>query len=127
MRTEFRQTPGGDGMEKRRQNRSGKRLFVKFGKDKPDKVGFTEDVSSGGMFIKTNTVLQPGSHLQIELTLPDHRLLLLTGQVMWARQVPPSLLRFAKKSGMGIRLTQANHDYQQYIAAIGTEIKAPGS
>ena len=114
-------------MEKRRQNRSGKRLFVKFGKDKPDKLGFTEDISSGGMFIKTNTVLQPGSQLQIELTLPDHRVLLMTGQVMWARQVPPSMLRFAKKSGMGIRVTQVNQDYQQYIAGLGTGIKAPGS
>jgi Tfp pilus assembly protein PilZ len=100
---------------------------VKFGKDKPDKVGFTEDVSSGGLFIKTNAVLQPGSLLQIELTLPDHRVLLMAGQVMWARQVPPSLIRFAKKSGMGIRLTQAHSDYQQYIAGLGTGIKAPGS
>ena len=127
MPTEFWYTPRGDGMEKRSQNRSGKRLFVKFGKDKPDKLGFTEDVSTGGMFIKSNTVLQPGVYLQIELTLPDHRVLLMTGQVMWARQVPPSLLRFAKKSGMGIRLTQVNNDYQQYIDALGTGTRGPGS
>ncbi|MBI3597016.1 MAG: PilZ domain-containing protein [Nitrospirae bacterium] len=114
-------------MEKRGQNRSGKRLFVKFGKEKPDKLGFTEDVSPGGMFIKSNAVFPPGIQLQIELTLPDHRVLLMTGKVMWARQVPPSLLRYAKKSGMGIRLTQVNHDYQQYIAALGTGIRGPGS
>lgn len=100
-------------------------MFVKFGKDKPDKLGFTEDLSSGGMFIKTSLVLQPGSHLQIELTLPDHRVLLMAGQVMWARQVPLSLLRYAKKGGMGIRLTQAYPDYQTYIAGLGT--KGPGS
>ncbi|HTN42629.1 MAG TPA: PilZ domain-containing protein [Nitrospiria bacterium] len=93
---------------------------MKFGKDRPDKLGFTEDVSSGGMFIKSNTVLQPGVHLRIELTRPDHRVLLMTGHGMWARQVSPSLLRLAKKSGMGIGLTQVDKDYQQSIADLGT-------
>ena len=113
-------------MEKRSKDRVGKRLFVKFGKEKPEKVGFTEDVSPTGLFIKTTTVFQPGTVLRIELTLPDHRTLLMAGQVMWAKQVPQSMLRLIKKSGMGVRLMQAGDDYKQFMTRLGDGIKGTG-
>ena len=114
-------------MEKRSKDRIGKRLMVKFGAEKPDRLGFTEDISPTGLFIKTSVVFQPGTHLRIELTLPDNRTILVTAQVMWAKQVPHNLLRFTKKSGMGVRLIQAGDDYKQFTAGLGNGIKGTGS
>jgi len=114
-------------MEKRSKNRIGKRLIVKFGTEKPDRLGFTEDVSPTGLFIKTNIVSPPGTQLRIELTLPNNSTILVAGVVVWAKQVPHSLVRFAKKNGMGLRLTQSSDDYNRFITEIGGGIKDTGS
>jgi hypothetical protein len=110
-------------MEKRGKDRITKRLFVKFGMEKPDTVGFTEDISPSGLFIKCSTVLQPGTQLRIEMELSDHRIVMLTGEVVWAKKVPQNLLRLAKKSGMGIRLMQTGDDYKQYSTELENKIK----
>lgn len=114
-------------MEKRSKDRIGKRLIVKFGTDKSDRLGFTEDISPTGLFIKTNIVSPPGTQLRIELTLPDDRTVLVAGVVMWAKQVPHSLVRFAKKNGMGVRLTQSGDDYKRFVDEIGGGTKGTGS
>lgn len=92
--------------------------MVRFGPSKPDKLGFTEDLSSDGLFIAARIVHAPGTQLQIQLTLPDNRALQMTGQVVWARQAPPQLSRFLKKVGMGVRLVQAPPEYRQYISQL---------
>ena len=102
-------------MDKRGRTRFNKRLFIKYGLEKPDKVGFTEDVSSSGLFVKANFVFPPGSILKIELTLPDERIVSMAAQVMWAKKVPPALVRHMKKSGMGLRLAQPDEAYKQFI------------
>jgi len=114
-------------MEKRGKDRVSKRLFVKFGLEKPDKVGFTEDISPSGLFIKTSTVLPPGTSLRIELELSDHRFVLLAGEVVWAKKVPQHLLRLAKKSGMGIRLRQDGDPYHQFRLELEKKIKGTAS
>jgi hypothetical protein len=35
------------------------------------------------------------------LSLPGDRVMLLSGQVMWAKRVPPQLARLMRKNGMG--------------------------
>jgi len=105
-------------MEQRDTGRVIKRLFVRFGKGVPENIGFTGDVSPTGIFIKTNAVFEPGALLSIELTLPNDRVVNLNGRVMWAKRVPPNLMRFIKKSGMGIRLDQVPDDYHQFFKAL---------
>ena len=114
-------------MEKRSKNRIGKRLIVKFGTEKPDRLGFTEDISPTGLFIKTSIVSPPGTHLRVELTLSDNSTIRVTGVVMWAKQVPHSLVRFTKKNGMGLRLTQSGDDYSRFLAVISGGVKGTGS
>jgi len=114
-------------MDKRGKDRVVKRLFVRFGIEKPDKVGFTEDISSSGLFLKTSTVLEPGTPLRIEIELSDHRFVRLTGEVVWSKKVPQHLLRLAKKSGMGIRLMQTGDDYEQFCTELGNKIKGTAS
>jgi len=58
-------------MEKRKRKRFPKRLFVRFGKEKPDHIGFTQDISATGIFIKSNFSFPPPTKLKVELTLPD--------------------------------------------------------
>jgi hypothetical protein len=105
-------------MEKRQKKRVPKRLIVRFGKSRPDVLGFTEDLSIDGLFIKATAVFDPGTVLAIQLMLPDNRQIDLTGQVVWARRTPPSLARFVKKSGMGIRLLQIPPGYTQFLSRL---------
>jgi len=102
-------------MEKRTTNRLNKRLMVRFGKAKPEAIGFTADISDTGLFIKSNTVHLPGTVLIIDMTLPDERVIRVRGRVVWAKRVPPNMLRFVKKSGMGIFLDETPPDYYSIL------------
>ncbi len=98
-------------MEKRPRIRVFKRLFVRFGEELPIYVGYTTDISATGLFIKASTIFPPKTCLKIALTLPDDRVVLLTGEVVWAKRVPPQLARLVKKNGMGIRLQRTEEVY----------------
>lgn len=89
--------------ENRNQPRHRKRIQVRYGVDSPTRVGFTEDVSDEGFFIKSALVQRPGTILQVELTTPDGEIILLEGRIRWAKKVPPNLLHRVK-GGMGIRI-----------------------
>jgi len=54
-------------------------------------------------------------------------MVLLTGEVVWAKKVPQNLIRMAKKSGMGIRLIQTGDDYQQFKTELEVKIKGTAS
>jgi Tfp pilus assembly protein PilZ len=105
-------------MEKRDNRRLDKRLFVKFGEQRPEHIGFTGDVSNTGLFIKSNTIFRPGTLLHVELSLPDETVIRLNARVMWAKKVPPNLMRFVKKSGMGVQLTGRNSSYEAFFKGI---------
>jgi hypothetical protein len=91
--------------EKRIIKRHRKRLQIKFGVDTPTRVGFTEDFSDGGVFIKTTFIQPPNTLLQIELTTPRGEVVQAEGTVRWAKRVPPNLLRMVK-GGMGVSFTR---------------------
>jgi len=98
-------------MEKRPSARVLKRLFVRFGEQLPMHVGYTTDISATGLFIKASTIFPPKTVLKIALTLPDERVVLLSGEVMWSKRVPPQLARLVRKNGMGVRLQQPDPTY----------------
>jgi Tfp pilus assembly protein PilZ len=100
-------TSSGEGgfMDNRSISRKRKRLSVRFGTDELRHMGYTEDISSGGLFIQTAAVLRPGTRLQVQLTTNDGRQILLKGQVRWAKRVPPQLIRKIK-GGMGVMITE---------------------
>ncbi len=91
-------------MEKRGLKRFRKRLQLRFGQDSSSKVGFTSDISPQGFFIHSALVLPPQTRLQIELSPPGGaEAVLIEGRVVWAKKVPPNLLRLTK-GGMGVRI-----------------------
>lgn len=108
--------------EKRDSIRFRKRLRLRFGKETPSTLAYTEDVSLSGVFIKTPNVLQPRSPIAIELEFPDGGTVAMEGVVMWAKRVPLSLLHKINKSGMGVRIMRmANGEaYSQFIDDLQT-------
>jgi hypothetical protein len=105
---------GGIMTDVRDVKRHRKRLTMKFGIDTPSRVAFTEDISLQGMCIKTTMVCIPGSRLNIELNLPDGNVAKIAGVVMWARKVPPNMIRLVKKCGMGVSITGITSGEEQY-------------
>jgi hypothetical protein len=66
----------------KKKSRHPKRLFVRFGKEKPDHVGFTQDVSFTGIFVKSNFSFPPSIRLKLEWIFPDDSI------IQWAKEVP---------------------------------------
>ncbi|MDO8445332.1 MAG: PilZ domain-containing protein [Deltaproteobacteria bacterium] len=83
-----------------------KRYTLKHGVEGPSMVGFTEDVSREGLFIKTIHLHPPNTRINIELSVSGDNIVKIEGTVMWAKKVPPSMINYIKKSGMGIKITR---------------------
>jgi hypothetical protein len=71
--------------------------------DRP-RPGFTEDLSTDGVFVQTTKAYGAGTHLEMEFATPDGPVT-VRGKVMWAKRAPASLVT-KKRSGMGIRLEE---------------------
>lgn len=92
--------------DKRDSRRIPFRFIVKYGTTRPlEHTAFLTDLSDSGICIKTRTVFKPGTtlYMSIENSGMCHE---CQGVVEWAKKVPASLAR-VRKSGMGIRFTQA--------------------
>ena len=90
--------------EKRIFKRRRRRFALRFGIEEPNRLAFTEDISSDGMFIKTTNIPPPGSLIKVNLILPDEQIVSFEGRVMWAKKVPPQMIHLVKKSGLGVRI-----------------------
>lgn len=99
---------------KRNKKRHIKRLPLKFGVDAPDRVGFTQDISFHGMFIRTTHVCLPSTNIKIELSMPDNNMVAMEGVVRWVQKVPANLIHVVKKYGMGIKITKIVSGEESY-------------
>jgi len=104
--------------DKRGIVRKHKRLKLRFGRDYPKRVAFTEDLSGCGLFIITGQPEHPGSVVLLQIVLPDEQEVIVRGRVQWAKKVPANLVRVAKKGGMGVRLTHFESGEQAYKAFV---------
>ncbi len=108
--------------EKRDTRRIRRRLSIKYGLEKPERMGFTEDISAQGLFLKGNFVFAPRTIILIEIQLPDGSQVVLQGRVRWAKKVPPNLMRLTK-AGMGIRIQRflsGEEDYRRFLADLNS-------
>ena len=108
------------GDDRRRQQRDPIVLVVDYdGAD--DLIGdYTENLSSGGTFIRTERELEPGTPVELVLSFPGLvRPIRLAGRVRWAR--PPSSAD--GDAGVGIEFTrmegESRDELEGVIAAIG--------
>ena len=72
-----------------------------------------EDVSAGGMFLRSSRVQPPGLKVDLLLTLPAGQVR-GHGIVRWARRVPLSL-RTHVRGGMGIQITGMSEELRAFV------------
>jgi hypothetical protein len=101
---------------RRKHSRKRLRLAVRYGARRADLRGYTADLSSQGIAIKTNQVFQPGAQLVVRLDT-GNAILVARGRVRWARQVP-ALLMAHTHCGMGIEFTAISRRFQQYLRSL---------
>ena len=99
--------------DKRISNRAKRRLMCRYGVEKPDKTGFTMNLSETGVYIKTNSVFAPGTTLRIELVFPD-RNFAMWARIMRAKKVPPQLA-YILDCGMGVTFIQPTSEWLEFF------------
>lgn len=91
--------------DKRTDKRFRKRLSLRYGIDETTKIGFTEDISDTGIFIRSVAVLAPNTILTVELKTVSDEIVQLKGRIMWAKKVPQNMMHRIK-GGMGLLITE---------------------
>lgn len=93
-------------MEKRGRQRKKTRVSVRFGAERPERMGLVTDVSARGLYISTNAVLPCGSAVRVQVPVPGGEPVTLEGRVTRSRRVASSLVLIST-GGMGVRLENA--------------------
>ncbi len=90
-----------------------RRLPVRFGRSKPELLGYTGNLSETGLFLATNHVAAQGALLGLSLEL-EHCKVPLRGSVAWSRveQQP------GREPGMGLSLHSPPPVYCKYVRAL---------
>lgn len=91
--------------ERRKQERHKRRLQLRFAIEDVTAMGFTDDITGEGIFVRSATVHPVGALITIDLTTQDNEKVVIEGTVQWAIKLPPTLLRQGKKGGMGIKIS----------------------
>ena len=97
---------------KRSIDRWKKRVMVRFGVDRPDKAGFTKNVSKSGLHIQTNNPIRPGTTIQLEMKFPE-KTFSMWARVIWAKKVPPQLAH-SLPCGMGLQFIDPSEEWSEY-------------
>jgi hypothetical protein len=88
--------------ESRFKKRHRKRISINFGIDKVEKIGFTDDLNHGGLFIRSSATIKPGGTIRVEIKQAEG-LIALLGEVRWTKRVPLNVLH-SMKGGMGVQI-----------------------
>ena len=96
--------------------RSRRRFTVRFGPDQPEYIGYSANISSTGIMIRTGRVFAPGTRLQMEVVVVP-RALRLQGIVVWARAGDPRWIATGR-IGMGLKFIHPPDNLMDYISPI---------
>lgn len=112
-------------MERRQDERQFRRLPVRFWvrDEGKERVGFTTNISTGGMFIGSNQVVAPGTRLRVEV-LDSANGFVVEGQVTRAVRAAPHL-RAVQSSGMGVRFVPVAELVQEFFLRPAESQTAP--
>lgn len=106
-------------MSKRKHQRFTKRLETTFASGDSRYRGISSDLSEGGLFIRTQNGLIPGTTVDIEIFLPDNTVCRMKGTVRWTMKDP---LARGSKNGMGIEIIEQDPRYLDFLRSKGIEI-----
>ena len=99
--------------EKRKDGRERRRVMVRYGTRATDKMAFTRNISERGLFLQTQSVMAPGSTIQVKVQFPD-REFHMWARVRWAKRAPGQLAGIVA-SGMGIKFVEPSAEWLEYF------------
>ena len=75
-------------------------------------TGFTQNVSSGGVFVATHHIVPIGSHIELELSFAEAGgpVIQATGEVRWVREESSGA-----EPGMGLRFVKLSEEHQRWL------------
>lgn len=99
--------------ERRGRERVATSLPVRFGVGSLDRQAEAGNISTGGLYIRTNQVFKAGTHLRLAIEFPE-RPVSAAGEVTWAIAVPEHLCR-TMVHGMGIQFLKTEPDWNAFF------------
>ena len=96
--------------------RSRRRLTIRFGPDRPEHIGYSANISSSGIMIRTGRVFAPGTRLHLEVEVVP-RALRLQGIVIWARAGDPRWIA-SGRVGMGLKFIDPPNNLMDLVSPI---------
>jgi len=104
------------------RNNEDKRVAIKlklsFGTSQLNNMGFTEDISSSGIFIKSAVVYPSNTEIGIELIMSEGEVVRMKGLVNWSKGVAPNLVWAIKDAGMGVKIIKIIQGQDHYYRAL---------
>jgi hypothetical protein len=113
-------------MKKRKEFRVKKNLLANIDVNGYEEMAVIGNFSRSGMFIASTEIFPPQSRLSILVAVADE-LFSLAGEVIWSIRSPN---KFSDNTagGMGIKLTQVQDNYIQFVEnTLTSEEKVPSS
>jgi hypothetical protein len=106
--------------DKRKLPRFRRRLGIRYQAESgARRLAFSGDVCAGGVFLNSSQVERPGRNLALDVDLPGEGLVRLSGEVVWARRVPPPLVTI-QRGGFGVRITEAPEAWRRFFRTLET-------
>ncbi len=89
--------------------------MIDYLKDGDIEVGYTRDISTGGMYLETTSSLKPGSIVFVDFFLPGIRKKFkLKGKVVWTKRGEDAFGE--TKPGIGIEFIQLDEENTQHLS-----------
>ena len=86
--------------------------MVRYREGGNQRTAFTKNLSESGLCIKTNSVVTPGTTIEVEITARE-KTYSLWAKVVWAKRVPPQLAHILD-CGMGVRFIEPSSDWIEF-------------
>jgi|YelNatPaOPRAMG01_1025707.scaffolds.fasta_scaffold07108_5 uncharacterized protein (TIGR02266 family) len=101
-------------MERRRFERKKIKVMIDYLDGNDIDVGYTKDISQGGMFIETNNIPAKGNIVFVDFYLPGvRRKLKLKGRVVWVNTKEDD--NGSTKPGIGIEFIEPAEETKHYL------------
>ena len=94
-----------------------RRIEIHYGEGEPKHPGYSGNISTAGIMIRTTRVFPPGTILALQLKFPESTFL-LDAVVMWARQGSVQWLQTGKV-GMGLMFVNPPAEMVELLRAHG--------
>lgn len=104
--------------ERRKNDRTKKRLSCSLSVEGRQHPGVVLDISATGLFVQTGASPKPGARAEVECFVTGQAEPLALIASVARRQVVPAHLRGVAKGGLGLHIEQAPEEYYRYVSEV---------